>query len=493
MSLFVRFTRALFAFGLILGDYLTHRWLTKLVAPKKLDPASGHRRRRRPPWLKARGLRVDERNAQRLLDAMLSLRGVYIKLGQVLSIMGGFLPRVYIKKLSVLQDKVPPHPYSEVEQVFRDSFGKPPGECFARFDQTSIAAASLGQVHVAYLHDGSKVAVKILYAGIRDVIRTDMIIVRLAIRVYKWFVPVDSIENAYHSLVDLLRRETDYLHEAACMKRMAENFAGQDDILFPAVVDTWTTKDILTMTFMEGVKITDFEAFERLGIDRRAVATRLIQSFYKQLFVDRFFHADPHPGNFLVQQGSDGRPRIVVLDFGAISEARDALIDGLMQVVQGMFSGDSDKLVEGFLHMGFVAEGADRKTLEEITRTYFAKLMKFKDRSPGAFLKQNPSELRAAFGSPDMDLDDMRDLMKSVHYPETWFYVERSVVLLFWLTAMIDPTVDGVQVGFPYVLPLLMEHNRRAAAAKAEREAEAAVVPSRPSAPELGGSSIKAG
>ncbi|MDB4990391.1 MAG: Ubiquinone biosynthesis monooxygenase UbiB, partial [Myxococcaceae bacterium] len=369
MSLLVRFTRALFAFGLILADYLSHRWLTKLVAPRRLDPETGTRRRRRPEWLKARGKRVDERNAQRLLDAMLSLRGVYIKLGQVLSIMGGFLPRVYIKKLSVLQDKVPPHPYSEVESVFRAQFGKLPTELFARFDSESIAAASLGQVHVAYLHDGSKVAVKILYAGIRDVIRTDMIIVRLSIRVYKWFVPIDSIENAYHSLVDLLKRETDYLHEAACMKRMAENFRGQDDILFPSVVDELTTRDILTMTFMEGVKITNFEAFERLGIDRKAVATRLIQAFYKQLFVDRFFHADPHPGNFLVQQGDDGRPRIVVLDFGAISEARDEIIDGLMEVVQGMFSGDGDKLIEGFLRMGFVAENADRKTLEEITRT----------------------------------------------------------------------------------------------------------------------------
>ncbi|MDB4989649.1 MAG: Ubiquinone biosynthesis monooxygenase UbiB, partial [Myxococcaceae bacterium] len=234
-----------------------------------------------------------------------------------------------------------------------------------------------------------------------------------------------------------------------------------------------------------------FEAFAELGIDRKAVATRLIQAFYNQLFVDRFFHADPHPGNFLVQQGDDGRPRIVVLDFGAISEAKDNIIDGLMQVVQGIFSGDGDKLIEGFLHMGFVAENADKKTLEEITRSYFGKLMKIKDRSPGAFLKQNPRELAQAFGSPDIDLDDVRDLMKSVHYPETWFYVERAAVLLFWLSAMIDPTVDGVQVGFPYVLPILMEHNRRAAEARAKAEASR---PSRPppaaDAPDLGPTAV---
>jgi predicted unusual protein kinase regulating ubiquinone biosynthesis (AarF/ABC1/UbiB family) len=472
MSLLVRFTRALVAFSIILGDYLAQRYLTKLVAPRRFDPEAGRKRRKRPQWLKDRANRVDERNAQRLLDAMLSLRGVYIKLGQVLSIMGGFLPRVYIKKLSVLQDKVPSHPYAEVEKVFKREFHKTPDQCFESFEKEALAAASLGQVHVAYLRDGQKCAVKILYPGIRDIIRTDMIIVRLAIRVYKWFVPVDSIENAYHSLVDLLKRETDYLHEAACMKRMAHNFKDQEDILFPSVIDEFTTRDVLTMTFMEGVKITNFEAFEQLGIDRKQVATRLIQAFYKQMFVDRFFHADPHPGNFLVQKGADGKPLIVVLDFGAISEAKDNLIDGLLDVVQGLFTGEADKLIDGFLTMGFVAEGADRKTLGELTRTYFAKLMKFKDRSPGAFLKQKPSELREAFGNPDVDLDDLRDLMKSVHYPDTWFYVERAIVLLFWLGATIDKSVDGVQVGFPYVLPLLMEHNRKAAEARAAREAK---------------------
>ncbi|HEX5659551.1 MAG TPA: AarF/UbiB family protein [Polyangiales bacterium] len=473
MSLLVRFTRALFAFSIILGDYLSQRYLTKLVAPRKLDPETGRRRRKRPQWLKERGDRVDERNAQRLLDTMLALRGVYIKLGQVLSIMGGFLPRVYIKKLSVLQDKVPPHPYDEVEAVFKRELERTPDQLYKSFEKEALAAASLGQVHVAYLQDGSKVAVKILYPGIREIIRIDMIIVRLAIRVYKWFVPLDSIENAYHSLVDLLERETDYLHEARCMKRMAQNFKDQDDILFPATVDELTTRDVLTMTFMEGVKITNFEAFEQLGIERKVVATRLIQAFYKQMFIDRFFHADPHPGNFLVQKGDDGRPRIVVLDFGAISEAKDNLIDGLLDVVQGMFSGEADKLVDGFLTMGFVAEGADRAALSQLTREYFGKLMKFKDRSPAAFLKQKPSELREAFGNPDVDLDDLRDLMKSVHYPDTWFYVERAIVLLFWLSATIDNTIDGVQVGFPYVLPLLMEHNRKAAEARAAREAAA--------------------
>jgi len=472
ISLIVRFARALWAFGLILADYLIQHGLTKLFVKRERDPVTGQIRRKRPKWLKERRERLDQRNAQRTLDAMLRLRGVYIKLGQVLSIMGGFLPRPYVKKLQVLQDKVPPHSFHDVEKVFLKQLGKRPDACFRSIEREPVAAASLGQVHVAYLADGSKVAVKILYPQIRDVIRVDMMIVRMALRVYTWFVPVGGVENSYNSLVDLLRRETDYLHEAECMTRMAKNFEGDPDVLFPKVVPELTTSDILTMTFMDGVKITNFEALEAMGVQRRAVATLLVQSFYKQLFVHRFFHADPHPGNFLVQADAEGKPKLVVLDFGAISEAKDHLIEGLIDVVHGLFTGDSDKLLDGFGRMGFVAEGGDRESLRNLTKTYFGKLMKFKDRSPGALMRDR-KEVRKEFGNPEMDIDDLRELMKSVHYPETWFYVERATVLLFWLSATIDPNLDTVQVGFPYIMPLLMERNRKAADERAAQKAAA--------------------
>src|SRR5207247_6277110 len=121
--------------------------------------------------------------------------------------------------------------------------------CFRSIEKTPLAAASLGQVHLAYLEDGRKVAVKILYPRIREIIRVDMRVLGIVIRVYKRFFPFGNIESVHAALVDLLRRETDYIHEAACMERMAKNFAGEDDILFPEAVHELTTADILTMTF----------------------------------------------------------------------------------------------------------------------------------------------------------------------------------------------------------------------------------------------------
>ena len=181
-----------------------------------------------PPWLEARRKRVDARNARRLSRGMLRLRGVFIKLGQVLSIMGGFLPRVYAKELEQLQDQVPPQPFSAARgrACARASASGPTSSSRASSASRSPPRRS-ARCTSRTSHDGRKVAVKFLYPGIRGDHRRRHARPRGSrSRVYKRFVPVAKIERVHESLVDLLRRETDYLHEAACMERMAKNFAG---------------------------------------------------------------------------------------------------------------------------------------------------------------------------------------------------------------------------------------------------------------------------
>ena len=457
MTLFIRLVRAQLIFGVIFISYMLQLGLLKVFRRWRLDPQTGHEEPVLPAWLSHRQTRVDEKNSKRMLEGMLKLRGVYIKLGQVLSVMGGFLPAVYIKRLETLQDAVPPHPFDEIEQAFIDSLGARPEAFFDSMDPEPVAAASLGQVHVAYMGDGRKVAVKVLYPGIRDIVRIDMRVIREMVRVYKWFVPVENIEAVHSSLVDLLRRETDYIHEAACMRRMAANFADDDHILFPEVIDQVTTRDVLTMTFMEGVKITRLDEIRARGVDLHKLAERLVKSFYKQIFVDRFFHADPHPGNFLVQpvEGSDDA-KIVVLDFGAISEAEERTIFGMVDVLRGFFEQNDALTLRGIEDMGFVAEGGDRALLEQTVKTYFAKLLKLDVRTPAALMKANPKELEA-LADPEVERRELRALMRSVRYPDGWFYVERASVMMFWLTAQIAPDLDQFQVGFPYVMPLLAQ------------------------------------
>jgi ubiquinone biosynthesis protein len=457
MSLFVRLVRAQLAFGIIFASYMVQLGLVKVFRRWRDDPATGHEQPVLPPWLTRRQARLDEKNSKRMLAGMLRQRGVYIKLGQVLSIMGGFLPPPYIKRLETLQDAVPPHPFDEIERAFVESLGAPPAAFFRSIDREPVAAASLGQVHVAYMDDGRKVAVKVLYPGIRDLVRIDMRVIKLMVRVYKWFVPVQNIEAVHGSLLDLLRRETDYLHEAECMRRMSANFADDDHILFPEVIDGVTTRDVLTMSFMEGIKITHLDEIRERGVDLHKLASRLVKSFYKQVFVDRFFHADPHPGNFLVQpvEGSDDA-KLVVLDFGAISEVSDKTVFGMVDVLRGFFEQNDALALQGIEAIGFVAEGGDRALLEQTVKTYFQKLLKLEARTPAALMKANARELEA-LADPEVERRELRGLMRSVHYPDGWFYVERASVMMFWLAGQIAPDLDQVQVGFPYVLPLLSQ------------------------------------
>jgi ubiquinone biosynthesis protein len=457
MSLFVRLVRAQLAFGIIFASYMVQLGLVKVFRRWRDDPATGHEEPVLPPWLTRRQARLDEKNSKRMLAGMLRQRGVYIKLGQVLSIMGGFLPPPYIERLETLQDAVPPHPFDEIERAFVESVGAPPAAFFRSIEREPVAAASLGQVHVAYMDDGRKVAVKVLYPGIRDVVRIDMRVIKLMVRVYKWFVPVQNIEAVHGSLLDLLRRETDYLHEAECMRRMSANFADDDHILFPEVIDGVTTRDVLTMSFMEGIKITHLDEIRERGVDLHKLANRLVKSFYKQVFVDRFFHADPHPGNFLVQpvEGSDDA-KLVVLDFGAISEVSDKTVFGMVDVLRGFFEQNDALALQGIEAIGFVAEGGDRALLEQTVKTYFQKLLKLEARTPAALMKANAKELEA-LADPEVERRELRSLMRSVHYPDGWFYVERASVMMFWLAGQIAPDLDQVQVGFPYVLPLLSQ------------------------------------
>lgn len=463
MFLAIRLVRALFAFSVIFVSYMLQLGLARVFSARVVEK-DGFVTRVPPEWIKARRKRVDQKNARRLLRSMLKLRGVFIKLGQVLSIMGGFLPRVYSKELEQLQDQVPPHPYSDLVNALRKSFHKSPEELFRDIDEAPLAAASLGQVHVGHLRDGRKVAIKFLYPGIRGVIAVDMRVLSLAIRVYRWFLPIGKIERVHEQLVDLLRRETDYLHEAECMRRMAKNFEGDPSLAFPEPIAELTTKDVLTMSFMEGTKITKLADLRAAGVDPSDVAVKLVQSFYKMLFVDRYFHADPHPGNFLIEPKEGGGFRLVVLDFGAICVAGDGLIDGLIEVLQGAFTGDDALVVKGFRAMGFVAIGGNDALMERTVKMYFKKLLKLEDRSPSALLRATPEQIER-LANPEVERGELQELMRSFEYPEDWFYVERACVLLFWLAAQIDPKLDTLQAGFPYVMPLLMQRAAEKAAA----------------------------
>ncbi|HWU90267.1 MAG TPA: AarF/UbiB family protein [Kofleriaceae bacterium] len=425
----------------------------------------------------ARWKKVNRRNARRMYWGFVRLRGVYIKLGQILSVMGTFLPREYTEELEALQDDVPPQSYRRIKATFVASFGKQPDEVFRTFDVEPIAAASLGQVHEATNAAGERLAVKILYPNVATIIKVDLRVLGWALAIYKNFVPIQQISRVHEQLADMLARETDLVNEARCMERMAKNFANDADVLFPRVYPEWSSSTVMTMTFMDGVKITKKDALATLRLDPYDVATKLIKVFYKQLFIDRFFHADPHPGNFFVQRGPEGQVRIVVLDLGSATQLSDNLADGMFDILSGLMTRKDDLVVKGINTMGFMAPSGDRALLERTTRKYFEKLLNLNITDFG---KIDPA-VAQQLADPEMKREELRELMKSIAYPDGWFYVERAAVIMFGLSATLAPKLNGIHVGFPYVTQFIMEKNAKrlaeaaaAAAAAAKKDAPAA-------------------
>src|SRR5689334_14613969 len=253
----IRLLRATRVFGMLFLSYLWALSWARLW-PKRCDT-------------KARWEKVHRRNAKRMYNGFVRLRGVYIKLGQILSVMGTFLPRYFTEMLEGLQDEVPPQSYHEISRSFQKAFGKMPHEVFAQFERTPVAAASLGQVHEARNAAGERLAVKILYPKVATIIKIDLKVLGWALRVYRTFVQIQQIERVHSQLADMLARETDLEHEARCIARMGKNFAGDPDVLFPKVYPELTKTNVLTMSFMDGVKISRKTALAEIGLEPDAV------------------------------------------------------------------------------------------------------------------------------------------------------------------------------------------------------------------------------
>jgi predicted unusual protein kinase regulating ubiquinone biosynthesis (AarF/ABC1/UbiB family) len=386
--------------------------------------------------------RAHVRNAERLAQGFMRLRGVFIKMGQVLSVIGTFLPPAYLEALARLQDKVPARPFHEIEGRLREAFGEDPLARFARFDREPIAAASLAQVHRARTLDDRDVAVKVLYPNIERIIRSDLAVMRSLLPVIRRLTPVSRVERVLDQLTAMLAHETDYSNERRNIEKMRAMFESKENVVVPDVIDELTRGGVLTLSFEEGAKITDVEAQRARGIDPEAVARILVECYFAMLFEHGVFHADPHPGNFLVRQG----PTLVILDYGAVESVTPALREGMKVVVLGVLSRNDDEVLRGLELMGFVAEEGDRELLKRVGREYLKVLASVKIED---FSRLDRGTVEKLSGY-DQIRGKLRSVMRSVEYPEGYFYVERTLALLFGLVGQLAPRAGLPGLVMPY-------------------------------------------
>ena len=293
--------------------------------------------------------RHHRRSAESAYHLATRLEGLPIKICQFIGSRADVLPAEYIEVLSRLQDRVPPRPLATFLPVLRRELERPVEEAFAAIDSVPIASASLAQVHRGRLHDGREVAIKMQYPDIENVVRIDLrnfsILVRALARLEPGFdfrVLIDEVQK-YVPL------ELDFVHEADNAERMAAHLRGRRDILVPAVVRALSTRRVLVMEYAPGVRVTDVAGIRGLGVDPGDVARRLVDLFCEQILVHGFFHADPHPGNILVQPGG----RLVLLDFGLAKDFPHTFRDGLARLTGAIVGGDPAAIAAAFRALGF--------------------------------------------------------------------------------------------------------------------------------------------
>ncbi len=294
-------------------------------------------------------------------QALEELGPTFVKLGQVLSTRPDLLPPAYIAELSKLQDAVPPVPWEAIRDAITQELGRPPEEVFASIDPEPLGAASLGQVHAATLTDGTEVVIKVQRPNIQPTIATDLEILQ-ALAPAAQRTPEGQIHDFVAEADDFaytLNNELDYRLEGRNADRFRANFANEPLLHVPHVYWEYTTARMMVLERIRGVKVDDVAAVEAAGYDRHQVATNAARMVVKEVLEDGFFHADVHPGNFVVMPGEV----IGVMDFGRMGYLSERDRYDAIAFYVAVMSMDPDSIVDQLVRMGAAGGEVDRKAL----------------------------------------------------------------------------------------------------------------------------------
>jgi len=297
-----------------------------------------------------------EPRGQRLREALETLGPIYVKFGQVLSTRRDLLPLDIADELARLQDRVPPFASDLAVAEVERSLGKPLDVLFSSFEKTPVASASIAQVHLATLHDGTEVAVKVLRPGVEAAIARDLELLETAAGLAERHLADGRRLKPREVVAEFARHldeELDLMREAANASQLGRNFAGSPLLLVPAVYWDFCAQRVMVMERMHGTPISQVQVLRQKGIDIPALARAGVEIFFTQVFRHGFFHADMHPGNILV--ADDGR--YIALDFGIMGTLTDVDKNYLAQNFLAFFNRDYRRVAQAHLDAGWVPVG----------------------------------------------------------------------------------------------------------------------------------------
>jgi predicted unusual protein kinase regulating ubiquinone biosynthesis (AarF/ABC1/UbiB family) len=332
-------------------------------------------------------------------------------------------------------------------------------ELFKSFDKEPIASASLGQVHRAVTHSGQIVAVKIRHLNVEKVAKADLRTIWRILQLVKRFVNTKGLDNYYHEIKIMIMEELNFEKESEYIKTISANFKDNDDIIFPEVIDELSTSKVLTLSYLKGVKITDIKSLESFGLDRALIAEKLLTAYCQMIFVDGIYHADPHPGNLLIQE--DGK--IVFLDFGAVGHLSASMRNGLGSFLEAIIKGDEEQLLKSLKVMGFLRIGTEESAIAAKVIEHFHQ--KFQEEIRLSDFSLSSIKIDTSKGFEQLsDLKQMnvgiRELSRAFYIPREWVLLERAALLLAGICTHLDPHMNPTTTIRPYLEEFVLGKER---------------------------------
>ncbi len=311
--------------------------------------------------------RFHVQSAEAIVRRAVRQQGLIIKTCQFLGSRADILMDEYVRTLSLVHDRVPPRPWSEMRPLIEDELAGSVDTLFAEFDTTPIAAASLAQVYRARLHDGTQVAVKVQYPGIDKIVKWDLEIIDLLTRLWARLETVIDFRPIAQEMQRNAPDEVNFVHEGRAAEELARILDDRDDVQIPGIYWNLSTRRVLTMDYLDGIKITDIPALEAAGVRTSEVANTLIDLFNTMILTHGMFHADPHPGNLFVIPPATpgGKPKIGLVDFGLTKRIPDDFRQQMIVLTSAIIAEQPELITSTMTDMGF-------RTREESVETYTA-------------------------------------------------------------------------------------------------------------------------
>jgi predicted unusual protein kinase regulating ubiquinone biosynthesis (AarF/ABC1/UbiB family) len=393
--------------------------------------------------------------ARRFRLLAIDLGGVMIKLGQFISSRVDILPKEIIDELASLQDEVPPEPFDRIQALIEAELGRSITEVYVDFEREPIAAASLGQAHRVKLKTDGSAIVKVQRPGIEAIVVVDLAALRSVLGWLKHYGPIRrraDLDQLYDEFRRTLYEELDYLAEGRNAERFAADFKYWHDIRIPKVYWELTTRRVLTMENIGAVKIGDVTAYTAQGVSASAVAQTVFKFYLQQIFINGFFHADPHSGNFFVE------PKIVgdvttftlnVVDFGMVGSISAQLKAQLRDGFIGIATRDVHRVVHAMDASGWLLPSADRRAIEVAAEKVFAR---FWGISMGDLKTLDMTELRG-FAS------EFRSLLYQFPFqiPANLLFLGRALGILSGLATQIDPHFNVFASAVPFAEKMIAD------------------------------------